>query len=79
MHNAVAHHPLTDTQPVPKQQPPPVGQFPPVLLFSVMPYHMGHPFGQLGSAVLAMSPPVFPGTPSLLSGRAAREAEKSLI
>jgi len=43
-----------------------------------MPYGMEYPFGQLGSAVPAVSPPNFLCTPSLLIGGVVREAEKAL-
>lgn len=43
-----------------------------VLLFHMMPYGMGHPFGQLGSDLLAVSPPSFFHTSSLLTGGAVR-------
>ena len=39
---------------------------------------MGHPFGQLRSAVPAVSPPTFLCTHSLLAGRAVWEAENVL-
>lgn len=38
-----------------------------------MPYGLEHAFGQLGSAVLAVSPPSFLCSPRLLAGRAAWE------
>ncbi|KAK4822228.1 hypothetical protein QYF61_011869, partial [Mycteria americana] len=38
-----------------------------VYILSMMPYGMEYPFGQLGSAVLAVSPPSFLCTPSLLA------------
>ena len=43
------------------------------------PYGMEYPFGQLGSAVLAASPPIFLCSPSLLAGGVGREAEEALI
>lgn len=49
-----------------------------VLLLSMMPYSMGHPFGPSGSAVLVPSPPRSLCTFSLINGRAAQKAEKSL-
>ena len=48
------------------------------LLLSTVPCGMGYPFGHLGSAVLAVSSPSFLCLPSLLTGVAAWEAEKSL-
>ena len=70
MHNVIAHHLLTNAQSVPEQWLPSPGQFPLFFLFKVMSYGVGCPFGQLGSADLAVSPPSFPCTPSLLTGRA---------
>ena len=32
MHNAIAHHPLTDAQPIPKQLVPPPQAAPPILI-----------------------------------------------
>ena len=58
--------PPTDPQPVPEQRPPPA--VPPVHIPSIMSYGVGYPFGQLGSAVPAMSPPSFLCTPSPLAG-----------
>jgi len=52
---------------------------PPLLyMLSMTPYGMEYPFGQLGSAVLAVSPPSFLCTSSLLTGRVVQEAEKPL-
>ena len=42
--------------------------FPSFFLLSMMSYGMGYPFGQLGSAVPAVSPPNFLCPPSLLVG-----------
>lgn len=50
MHDATAHHPLTDTQPGSEQQPG--TSFPPSLYADGMECS----FGQFGSAVLAHSP-----------------------
>ena len=44
----------------------------------MMSYGMEYPFGQLGSAVPAASPPSFLCTPSLLAGGVVRETEKAL-
>ena len=44
MHNVIAHHSLTNTQPVSKQHQLP-SQLSSVLLPSMMPYGTGHPFG----------------------------------
>ena len=71
MHNAIAHHSLTDAQLVPKQWSAPPGQLPPVYILGMMSHSMEHPFSQFGSAVLAVSPPNFSCPSSLL-------AEKSL-
>lgn len=68
MHNAVAHHPLTDAQPGP-QQPLPCPA-PPVLLSKMTPHGMGYSFGQLGSPVPVLSPPSSRCTPApLLAGQ----------
>ena len=67
MHNAIAHHPLTDAQPIPKQPPPPS----PYILFSMPSDGMEYPFGQFGSAALGLSPPSSCCTPSLPAGRTA--------
>ena len=48
MHNVIAHHLLISTQSVPKQQQLP-SQLSSVLLPSMMPYDMGHPFGSATS------------------------------
>ena len=40
MHNAVAHHWLTDAQLVPKQRSAPPGQLPPVYILGMMSYGM---------------------------------------
>lgn len=57
MHKAVAHHPLTDAQPVLRQQLPTLTNalFP--ICFCMMPYGTEHPFGQLRAAVLVLFPP----------------------
>ena len=65
MHNAIAHHSLTDAQLVPEQRSAPPSQLPPVYILGMTSYSMEHPFGQFGSAVLAASPPSFLCTPSL--------------
>uniref|UniRef100_A0A8C0EEM0 Centrosomal protein 192 n=1 Tax=Bubo bubo TaxID=30461 RepID=A0A8C0EEM0_BUBBB len=49
-----------------------------VLLLSMMLHGMDSPFGQLGSAVLIVSPPYLLPTPSLLSGVTEWEMEKAL-
>ena len=77
VHNAIAHHSPTDAQLVPKQRSAPSDQLPPVYILGVTSYGMDYAFGQLGSAVLAVSPPSFLCPSSLLAGW-AREAEKSL-
>ena len=53
MHNAIAHHLLTDAQQVPEQGLLPPGQLPSVYILSMTPHGMEYPFGQFGSAVLA--------------------------
>ena len=72
MHNTVVHHPLINAQAVPEQWSLPPQSTPPSLydvLRDVV--CMEYPFGLLGSAVLAVSPPSFLCTPSLLlAGRA---------
>ena len=45
MHNAIAHHLLTDAQPVPKQRLAPPGQLAPVYILGMMSYGMEYPFG----------------------------------
>jgi len=72
----IAHHQLTNAQPVTEQQP--LTAFPLILLLSTTPYSMGYPFGLLGSAVLAASPPSFLCTPSPVAGGMVRGAEKAL-
>ena len=67
MHDAIAHHRLTDAQPVPEEQMLPLCQLPPVYALSMMSYGMEYPFGKFGSAVLAVSPPSFLCNPSLSS------------
>ena len=58
MYDAIAHHQLTDAQPIPEQQPcPPASS--PQFLFSMTSYGMEYPFGQFGTAVLAVPPPGF--------------------
>ena len=49
------------------QMSPPSFFFPQLYMLSMMSYGMEYPFGQLGSAVPAASPPNFLGTPSLLA------------
>ena len=78
MPNAMVHLLLTDGQPDHKQRPHLPGQLPPYLLLSTMPSGLAYSFGQSGSPVRALSPPSSCCTPSLLAGRAAREAEKPL-
>ena len=46
-------------------------------MLSIMSYGVGYPFGELGSAVLAVSPPSFLCPPRLLAGGVG-EAEKAL-
>ena len=77
MHNAIAHHSLSNAQLVPKQRSAPPSQLLPVYILGMTSYGMEYPFGQFGSAVLAVSPPNFLCPSSLLTGWAG-EAEKSL-
>lgn len=69
-------------EPIPKQCPPPPRPlrpaFPLVLLLSMTSHGMEHLFGQLGSAVPAVSSPSVLCTSSLLSGGVVCEAEKAL-
>lgn len=44
----------------------------------MMPYGLEYPFGQFGSAVLAVSPPSFTCYPNFFAGVAAQKAEKAL-
>lgn len=53
MLKAIAHHLLTDAQPVPQQWPP--ASFPQLYMLSIMPHGMEHPLGPLGSTVPAVS------------------------
>ena len=76
MHNAIAHHLLTNAQLVLKQRSPP-GQLPPVYTLGMMSRGLEYPVGRCGSAALAVSPPNFLCPSSLLAGWAS-EAEKSL-
>ena len=57
---------------------PPSFFSPPVYMRSMTSYGMEYPCHQLGSAVLAVSPPSFLFTPHLLIGTPVWEAEKSL-
>lgn len=52
--------------------------FPHILLLSISQYGMGHPFGQLGSAVLVFFPSQLFIHLQLLAGSAAQESEVSL-
>ena len=68
MHNAIAHHSPTDAQLVPEQQSAPLSQLHPVYILGMTSCGMEYPFGQFGSAVLAVSPPSFLCSSSLLAG-----------
>ena len=57
---------------------PPSFFFPQLCMLSMLSYGMEYPFGQLGSAVPAVSPPNFLCTPSLLAGGVGWGAEKAL-
>ena len=48
MHNAIAHHPVTDAQPIPEQQLCPPSQQPPVYVLVMMVHRMEYPFGSSG-------------------------------
>ena len=67
MHNAIAHHPPTDTQLVPEQRFPPAPH-PPVYILDMTSHGMEYPIGHFGSAALAVSPPNFLRPSSLLAG-----------
>ena len=45
MHNAIAHHPLTDAQLVPEPRSAPPGQLPPVYILGMTFHGMEYPFG----------------------------------
>ena len=45
MHNAIAHHPLTDAQLVPEPRCAPPGQLPPVYILGMTFHGMEYPFG----------------------------------
>lgn len=55
LHSAIAHHHLTDAQPVPEQQPP--TSVAPSLYTEYDTCRVEYPFGHLGWAVPALSPP----------------------
>lgn len=74
IHSMIAHHPLTDAQPVPRQQQPSQPTPPSVLSFSMTPHSLGHTFGQLTSAIPVLFSRVHP---QVLAGRAAPGAETS--
>jgi len=54
MHSAIAHYPMPSL--FPSSNPWPT---PPVYVLSMTSYGIIYPFGQFGSAVLAVSPPSF--------------------
>ena len=68
VHNAIAHHSLTDAQLVPEQRSAPPSQLPPVYILGMSSYGMEYPSGQFGSALLAVSPPNLLCPSSLLAG-----------
>ena len=45
MHNAIAHHPLTDAQLVPEPRSAPPSQLPPVHILGMTFHGMEYPFG----------------------------------
>lgn len=57
---------------------PPTPPTPQLLLLGMMSHAVEHPFGQLESAIPAVSPPNVSCTPSLLAAGAAGETEKGL-
>lgn len=65
----VAHHQTTGTQTVPEQRQALPASSPQLLLLSTLSYHMGHPFGQLGSVVPVLPPRSFLCIPRLLTGK----------
>ena len=67
MRSAIAHHPLIDSQLASKWRFP-LPPLPPVYIQDVMSHGMAYPFGQFGSAALALSPPSFLCPSSLLAG-----------
>ena len=67
MHNAIAHHLLTNTQLVPEWRSLPA-PLPPVYILGMTSHGMEYSFGQFGSAVLAVSPPNSLCPSSLLTG-----------
>ena len=53
MHRAIAHHPPTDTQPVPKRRKKPRPPHFPVPKLDGMSHGMEYTYGQFGSGALA--------------------------
>lgn len=81
MHNAIVHHPLMYVQPVPEQEaatPRPTALILLFRTFSMLPYGLRDPFGQLRSADPAVSSVSILCTPGLFAGGAVGEAGKSL-
>lgn len=74
MYNAISHHLPTDAQSAPEQSPLP-SHLSMVLSLYMTLHGMGHPFGQFESEVLVLSLSSNLCTSSLLTGRAAQEAE----
>lgn len=78
MHRAIAHHLMTNAQPIPKQCQPPQ---PTPLSFTAFLHDVtryGRSFGQFRSAALFLSPLSFLcPTPSSLTGRTVQQAEKT--
>lgn len=72
MHNRVAHHPLTDDQPIPNSQSAPFQVNPPLYLGMAF-YGIGYPSGLFGSAIPAMLPSSF----LFISSLAEHETPKS--
>ena len=65
MRSAIAHHPPTDTQLVPKRRFPPHS---PVPILDGTSHGMEYSFNQFGSRALAVSPPNFLCLSSFLAG-----------
>jgi len=71
MHNAVAHHLLTNVQLAPEQKLPPPSQLPPNFIVQHNDIWYERSLQPFVSAVLVTLPPSCLSTPSLLAGRAA--------
>lgn len=81
LHNAISHHPLMYAQPVPEQEaaiPRPTALILLFSTFSMVPYGLRYPFGQLRSADPTVPSPSTLCTPGLFAVRAVGKAGKSL-